>query len=38
VALPLCFFVGLGSALAALMQSWEKYGRPFDCTLVGYAR
>ena len=36
VALPICFGVGLTSAVKHLISSWETYGRPFDCNLVGY--
>jgi hypothetical protein len=37
VALPLCFGVGLTSAVKTLVDSWQTYGHPFDCHLVGYA-
>jgi hypothetical protein len=36
-ALPLCFGVGLLSALRVLAESWDEYGSPFDCHLIGYA-
>jgi hypothetical protein len=35
IMLPMCFVLGLVSAVAALVADWSTFGRPFECTLQG---
>jgi len=36
VMLPMCFILGLVSAMSTLVADWETFGKPFDCVLAGY--
>jgi vesicular inhibitory amino acid transporter len=36
VMLPMCFVLGLVSAIQMLIVDWETFGKPFDCVLAGY--
>merc|ERR1719473_822337 len=36
VMLPMCFVLGLVSAIQTLIVDWETFGKPFDCVLAGY--